>query len=318
MVWRRLFRRRRWDTPARDEQVLRRASTRGWLRPSNATFTQPLLRNFKIDGFRQQFLLSSNRREMADLSCSDDGDDGRATCGMRTGTWCSRWPATACRCSRSISRSEQLKNNRTRVEVGTLAPIDIIEAEAEVARNEEAVIVAEANIKTAEDVLRALVLNSGAAGLLAAPDRSDEEPVMQPRTIDVERRCRAALADRTDLLRRESRSSPTKSTSGFLQQSAAAGRQRQVQLQCHGARGHVVRAVESFPESVASRPSCRRPAVSFFSTFGNVFGNDFPTWSLRLVLGYPIGRSTAEADLARTQLQSTQSLTTLRKPRCRW
>ena len=43
---------------------------------------------------------------------------------------------------------ESLKNNQTKVEVGTLAPIDIIEAEAEVASNEEAVINAEARIKT--------------------------------------------------------------------------------------------------------------------------------------------------------------------------
>jgi len=37
---------------------------------------------------------------------------------------------------------ESLRNNRIRVEVGTMAPIDIVEAEAEVARNEEATIVA--------------------------------------------------------------------------------------------------------------------------------------------------------------------------------
>ena len=49
---------------------------------------------------------------------------------------------------------ESLKNNQTKVEVGTLAPIDIIEAEAEVASNEEAVINAEARIKTVEDRLR--------------------------------------------------------------------------------------------------------------------------------------------------------------------
>ena len=51
--------------------------------------------------------------------------------------------------SRSSSRSESLKNNETRVEVGTMAPIDIIEAQAEVSRNEEAVINAEAQIKSA-------------------------------------------------------------------------------------------------------------------------------------------------------------------------
>ena len=37
-----------------------------------------------------------------------------------------------------------LKENRARVEIGTMAPIDIVQAEAEVAQREEAVIIAEA------------------------------------------------------------------------------------------------------------------------------------------------------------------------------
>ena len=43
---------------------------------------------------------------------------------------------------------QSLKNNQTRVEVGTMAPIDIVSAEAEVASNEENVIIAEAAIET--------------------------------------------------------------------------------------------------------------------------------------------------------------------------
>ena len=40
-----------------------------------------------------------------------------------------------------------------------MAPIDIVQAQAEVARNEESVIVAEAPIRTAEDRLRTLIMN---------------------------------------------------------------------------------------------------------------------------------------------------------------
>ena len=44
-----------------------------------------------------------------------------------------------------------LADNEKRVQIGTMAPIDIVEAQSEVARNEETVIVAEAAIKQAED-----------------------------------------------------------------------------------------------------------------------------------------------------------------------
>ena len=41
---------------------------------------------------------------------------------------------------------ESLRDTRSRVEIGTLAPIDIVQAESEVASREEAVILAEAAI----------------------------------------------------------------------------------------------------------------------------------------------------------------------------
>ena len=54
---------------------------------------------------------------------------------------------------------QSLKDNRARVEIGTMAPLDIVQAEAEVATREEAVILAEAAIERQQDVLRALVSN---------------------------------------------------------------------------------------------------------------------------------------------------------------
>ncbi len=57
---------------------------------------------------------------------------------------------------------QSLKDNRARVEIGTMAPIDIVQAEAEVAQREESLILAEAAISRAEDRLRALVFNPSA------------------------------------------------------------------------------------------------------------------------------------------------------------
>ena len=54
---------------------------------------------------------------------------------------------------------QSLKDNRARVEIGTMAPLDIVQAEAEVATREEAVIIAEAAIERQMDTVRALVFN---------------------------------------------------------------------------------------------------------------------------------------------------------------
>ena len=62
--------------------------------------------------------------------------------------------------SLALSR-QSLKDNQKRVEIGTMAPIDIVQAQAEVASNEQGVIIADANIKTAQDNLRTLMERHG-------------------------------------------------------------------------------------------------------------------------------------------------------------
>ena len=54
---------------------------------------------------------------------------------------------------------ESLRNTRSRVEIGTLAPIDVVQAESEVASREEAVILSEAAIGQTEDQLRELIFD---------------------------------------------------------------------------------------------------------------------------------------------------------------
>jgi outer membrane protein len=50
----------------------------------------------------------------------------------------------------------------------------------------------------------------------------------------------------------------------------------------------------------------------FGSVLGDLFTNNFPNWSLTVRLGYPIGFTPAEANLARARLQYTQSQTQIR------
>ena len=59
---------------------------------------------------------------------------------------------------------ESLRNTRSRVEIGTLAPIDVVQAESEVASREEAVILAEASIGQSEDQLRSLIFDPKTPG----------------------------------------------------------------------------------------------------------------------------------------------------------
>jgi hypothetical protein len=92
-----------------------------------------------------------------------------------------------------------LRNTRARVEIGTTPPIDVIEAEAEVATREEAVIIAEAQIESAQDVLRALVYNPSMPDFWAIRLEPADVPAFEAMPVDVDRAARNALERRTDL-----------------------------------------------------------------------------------------------------------------------
>ena len=51
----------------------------------------------------------------------------------------------------------------------------------------------------------------------------------------------------------------------------------------------------------------------FGSVIGDLFANSFPTWTASLIIRYPLGRSTQEANLARARLQYSQTQTQLRQ-----
>ena len=87
--------------------------------------------------FRQQFLQAQNQRQVADLTLRQTMVTTERN--VRNAYWDLVFAVASHRVQvQSLELAqEQLKNNRTRVEVGTLAPIDIIEADAEVARTKK-------------------------------------------------------------------------------------------------------------------------------------------------------------------------------------
>ncbi len=80
------------------------------------------------------------------------------------------------------------------MEVGTIAPIDIVQAEAEVARTEEQVIVAEGQIRSAEDALRMLVMNPSQPDFWTTKLEPAEQPTLAPQPLDLD----AAIANALD------------------------------------------------------------------------------------------------------------------------
>jgi len=277
----------------------------------NLTATQPLLRNFRIDAFRQQLMLSRVQSDAADLGLqqriTQTSRNVRAAYYNLLGAIAGLNVAQQ---SLDLAR-EQLKQNQTRVDVGTMAPIDIVAAEAEVASNEEGVIVQQAAIETAEDQLRALVMNPSQAGFWTARFTPSEQPTLSPEAIDVEAAVRTALANRTDLQQFKKQMEVTDINLRYAsnQKLPAVDLQARYGLQGIGGtqfsydNAAIAGGAAPIPTGSTVRP--------FADVLRDVFGNDFKTWSFQLNVSYPLGTSAADATYAQAKLQKQQQATTL-------
>ena len=95
--------------------------------------------------------------------------------------------------------SKLLSDNKIRVEVGTMAPMDVVQAEAEEATRQQALTIATATMRTAELSLKRLIVSGTSDPLWAQHIEPTDRPDFQTVSIDVEGAVRSALQQRTDL-----------------------------------------------------------------------------------------------------------------------
>ena len=274
----------------------------------NASLTQPLLRNFRIDAQRQQLMIAKKNEEIADIDLRQQITATERT--VRAAYYALVGAIGQLDVSReSLELSQRsLRQNERRVEVGAMAQIDILEAQAEVAQREEAVIVNEAEIKRLEDRLRTLVLNPQQSDFWTARLVPTERPSLAPQALDVDAAISNALASRTDVAVARKRYESSQITLDYARNQRLPDVNLLASYNTIGVGGTQFQFGGGFPPVELGRVE-----RSFQDALSDVFGNNFKTWSLQLQVNYPIGTSQAEAQVAATRLQREQEQNTLRE-----
>jgi outer membrane protein TolC len=269
-------------------------------------YTQSLLRGRAIDDIRQQVQVGYKNREISDVDVLETVASTMRT--VRRAYWDLAY-ANAFLAVQQQSldlAQESLRNTRSRVEIGTTPPIDIVEAEAEVATRQEAVIVAQAQIATAEDTLRALVFDPSAPDFWTTHIETTELPPFQPSTVNVDGAVRNALDRRTDLQRSKRNLEVTDINIKYLRNQTLPQVDAQLGYGLQGLGGTQFERGAGFPGPIIGQTQ-----RGFGSVLGDLFANTFPNWSAQLNVSYPLGTSAQEANLARTRVQQSRAMTQL-------
>jgi outer membrane protein TolC len=281
---------------------------------SNLSFsaTQPLLKNFKIDSVRQQLETTRKDRESADLQLA-------STIALTTRNVKDAYFDLAFQIDNLKAQQQSLDlakrllaDNEKRVQIGTMAPIDIVEAQSEVARNEEAVIVAESGIGQAEDRLRALIFNPSSPDFWELRIEPTDSVPYNTQTVDVAAAVRHALERRTDVQLARTSLSRSEISIKFFHNQTLPEVNAQVSYASNAVGGTVLSPLTSFPVGGGLIDRSIISERGFGSVLGDVVTNAFPAWSYGLSVTYPLGTTPAQANLARAKLQFSQANTEMR------
>jgi outer membrane protein TolC len=213
---------------------------------------------------------------------------------------------------RALAQSTQLtSDNRRQLEIGTLAPLDVVNSDSAVATDKQALVASQSNLTYQQLLMKqAIARNLEDTVLTNAPviptdrvglDRLPEEdmtvdalvqqayvnnPQIEQAVLSMKNNELTMKAEKNGLL-------PTVDAYAFYGGSAVSGSQSQY-LNCA--------ALGAFGGS-----GCPYPAVGYGTAVGNLFNNNAPDKGVGLNVTIPLRNRVAQADQARSQMEYRQA-----------
>jgi len=268
------------------------------------SLVQPLLRDFGRLPTERQLLIAQNQ------SFSSSQEFSRQVITTLQQVINAYWDLVEAReqlnvAKESLTLAKELhERNRIQVEVGTLAPLELVQSEANIATNEEQIISAQTVVGNAEDELRRL-LNLPQGPLWQAEIRPATSPEVEaPPPPDVEAAIRTALENRPEVKAQQLAVEQARINSAFFRNQKLPSLDLTVNYSFNGASA-IVTGID---------PDTGEPVVgpgSFNDALHQVTGIDFKGWFLQLTLGYPLQNRGARAASAIADLALESAETTL-------
>ena len=277
------------------------------------SYTQPLLRGRRIDAPRRQLLVSQLNRDISDIDLRETITNTVAE--VRRAYWDLVYAKASVDVQlQALELAEQLvRDNRARVEIGTLAPIDIVQAQSEAAQRRQAVAEAEQNLRTAELLLKQLIVGGTDDDVWDAEINTVDRPVLDFGPIDVDAAIRTALDARTDIARTRRQQEINDVTLRNLANDTLPSLDLVGSYRLQGQGG-----TRLVPQTFGDLPVLGGSTVDvipggYADALAHLAGADFPDWTVQLQLSYPLGQSAQRAAHARAQLQIRQTRAQLRQ-----
>ena len=268
----------------------------------SAVYVQPLLRNFRIDSTRQQLQVTKINRDISDVQLRSS--IANTLSNVRNAYWDFVYANQSVEVARqSLNLAEKLvQDNQTKVQVGTLAPIDVVQAQSESATRRQALVAAESTQRTTELALKRLIVSGTEDPNWNAALDPTERPDFRPEAIDVEQAIRRALSERTDLAIAKKSVLSNDVTLRYLNDQTKPQADLQATYGLQGVGGNLLE------RDLTQLGSPIKDVVpgGIGDAFSTLFRNNYPRWTVQMNISYPLGLSSQEAAVARARVQLSQ------------
>ncbi len=265
-------------------------------------FTQPLRRDFRIDQNRTNIKLANLNMKMNDVTFKQQVV---TTIAQIQGVY---WDLVAAIRNYEIARGSvnlawtQLRDNKKKVEIGTLAPIEITSAQASMAQREGDLISAEENILRVENNLRSKISSDRNAEVWRKIIIPADTPEFKEYNVDLNQAIDTALQNRPEL----QTIALNIQTADLNYQLGQDQKKWQVDLVgsfgSNGTAGPQAYDKDNLP---INRPELVGGAMTAYKT---VFTGGFTNWAVGFQVQIPLKNHSLEAQLAQVQIGKRQNL----------
>jgi outer membrane protein len=266
-------------------------------------FSQPLLRDRTIDASRQQYIVARRNHDSSELRLRESAV--QTVAAVKRAYWA--FKATLANIGvqqRSLDLAQELaRQNQIRADAGQIPPLDLVQAEVEVAQRRENLISARTTAEDAEDRLRKLIMDPADLSFWALRLEPVDEPPEPTALPDTDAAVARALEGRFDLARAAHDLENAKTNVDFLGNQRLPDVRLEASYRGNGLGGTEFLRTGGFPGIVSGTRD-----RGFGDALGQAFTPDYPTWSVGVTVSYALGHSYEEASRARADVERRQAV----------
>ncbi len=301
--------------------------------PSNftLTYTQPLWRGRKFDNNRRNIEIAKKNLSLTDVQFRQKVID--IITQVEQGYWDLVFALKNLQVQNDAVKQArtQLESNQRLVKQGVLAPIEIVAATAQITTFEQNVYTAQDTVTNAENTLKTLILKDRTADMWSRPLMPVTPVELDVPKIPLENALSDALKNRPELQQLQKTAEineintryfreqlkPQINFVGTYTSNGLAGTANPVTRTSTGVDSNLLARINQLSSLQGISPLVIPPTTTvtsppsnlvggYFSSFGSLFQNNFPTYRAGISISFPFRNTVAKAELGQNLAEGTQ------------